>query len=49
MEEAREEVDLQVDTDIQGYDLDGHMVEIARANAKLAGVDKLIPQMDVEK
>lgn len=42
VDEAREEVDLQVDTDIQGYDLDPAMVEIARANAKLAGVDKLI-------
>lgn len=42
VDEAREEMDLQVDTDIQGYDLDSHMVEIARANAKLAGVEKLI-------
>ena len=42
VDEAREGVDMQVDTDIQGYDLDPNMVEIARANAKLAGVDKLI-------
>ncbi len=42
VDEATEEVDLQVETDIQGYDLDPNMVEIARANAKLAGVDKLI-------
>ncbi len=42
VDEAREEIDLRVDTDIQGYDLDAHMVETARANAKLAGVDKLI-------
>ncbi len=42
VDEAREEIDMQVDTDIQGYDLDPNMVEIARANAKLAGVDKLI-------
>ena len=42
VDEATEEVDLQVDTDIQGYDLDPNMVEIARANAKLAGVEKLI-------
>jgi len=42
VDEAREEVDLQVDTDIQGYDLDRHMVDIARENAKMAGVDKLI-------
>lgn len=41
-EEARETVDLHVDTDIQGYDIDGHMVEIARQNARLAGVEHLI-------
>lgn len=41
-EEAREEVDLHADTDIQGYDLDDSMVSIARANAGLAGVDGLI-------
>ncbi len=40
--EAREMIDLQVETDIQGYDLDAGMVSIARENAKLAGVDKLI-------
>ena len=33
---------MQVETDIQGYDLDDEMVSIARANARLAGVDKLI-------
>ncbi len=42
MEEAREDVDLTVETDIQAYDLDEKMVEIARVNAKLAGVDHLI-------
>ena len=42
VDEAREQVDLQVDTDIQGYDLDEEMVRIARENAKLAGVDGLI-------
>ncbi len=41
-EEARDEINLNVDTDIQGYDIDGQMVEAARANARLAGVDKLI-------
>ena len=35
-------VDLNVETDIQGYDIDNEMVTIARENAKLAGVDKLI-------
>ncbi|MDD3368745.1 MAG: class I SAM-dependent RNA methyltransferase [Lachnospiraceae bacterium] len=42
MDEANEMVDLSVETDIQGYDLDPEMVSIARANAALAGVDKLI-------
>ncbi len=41
-DEAEELVDLQIDTDIQGYDLDDRMVEIARENAKAAGVEKLI-------
>lgn len=42
VDEAREQVDFSVDTDIQGYDIDDTMVSIARENAKLAGVDKLI-------
>ncbi len=41
-EEAQELVDLSVETDIQGYDLDEQMISISRANAKLAGVDHLI-------
>ena len=41
-EEADSLVDLSVKTDIQGYDIDDEMVSIARANAKLAGVDHLI-------
>ena len=41
-EEAREGIDLTVRPDIQGFDIDDHMVSIARENAKLAGVDKLI-------
>lgn len=40
--EAEEEIDLSVETDIQGYDISEEMVGIARENAKLAGVDKLI-------
>lgn len=49
-DEARDEVNLNIETDIQGYDLDRDMVETARANAKLAGVDKLIhfQQRDVK-
>lgn len=41
-EEADSLVDLSVETDIQGYDIDDEMVSIARANARLAGVDQLI-------
>ncbi len=42
MDEAADLVDTDVDTDIQGYDIDENMVSIARENARLAGVDKLI-------
>lgn len=41
-EEAEEQVDLSVETDIQGYDLDGEIVAAARENARLAGVESLI-------
>ena len=41
-EEAQEAVNLNIETDIQGYDLDETMVEYARQNARLAGVDNLI-------
>lgn len=42
VEEAQEMVDLDVETDLQGYDLDPDMIKIARANVKQAGVEKLI-------
>ena len=42
LEEAEDLVDLSVDVDIQGYDIDDAMVAISRENAKRAGVDKLI-------
>lgn len=42
VDEAQEGVNLNIETDIQGYDLDEEMVRISRENAKLAGVDKLI-------
>lgn len=42
VEEAREQITLDVDTDIQGYDIDDAMVSIARENARLAGVDRMI-------
>ncbi len=41
-DEARESVDMSVETDIQGFDADDEMVRISRENAALAGVDKLI-------
>ncbi len=42
LDEAGEQMDLSVKPDIQGYDIDDKMVSIARENARLAGVDKLI-------
>lgn len=42
MDEAFDLVDDGAETDIQGYDIDDHMVSIARENARLAGVDHLI-------
>lgn len=41
-DEAQELVDMDVQVDITGYDLDPEMINIARQNAQLAGVDKLI-------
>lgn len=41
-EEAADQEDFTVQTQIQGYDIDEEMVSIARANARLAGVDGLI-------
>ena len=40
--ECEEEVDLNVETDIQGYDIDPDVIEIARINADKAGVGDLI-------
>ncbi len=42
VDEAESLVDRNVETDIQGYDIDGEIVAAARANAKLAGVEDLI-------
>ena len=42
VDEAESLINIDVETDIQGYDIDDDMVSIARANAKLAGVEKLI-------
>ncbi len=41
-QEAREEVDLNVETDIQGYDIDPEVLKAARENAERAGVSRLI-------
>ncbi|MBQ7428106.1 MAG: class I SAM-dependent RNA methyltransferase [Butyrivibrio sp.] len=41
-DEMRDEINLEIDTDIQGYDIDPDMIEIARINAAKAGVEKLI-------
>ena len=35
-------IDLSVDTDLQGYDIDPAAIAAARENARLAGVEKLI-------
>lgn len=50
-EEAQACEDRNIETQIQGYDIDGEMVSIARANAKLAGVEHLIhfQRRDVDK
>lgn len=42
LDEARSMVDTQIETDIQGYDIDGEVIRAARENARLAGVDHLI-------
>lgn len=42
VDEANEMLDLNVETDIQGYDIDPDMVAIARENASLAGVERFI-------
>lgn len=40
--EAREQTDLNVETDIQGYDIDASVIRTARDNAVRAGVEKLV-------
>ena len=40
--EANDLIDDEVDVDIQGYDLDGSVIKIARRNAEEAGVGHLI-------
>ena len=42
LEEAKAAETPEVETQIQGYDIDDEMVSIARANAKMAGVEHLV-------
>lgn len=42
IEEARDNINYDVKTDIQAYDIDGQVIRIAKENAKRAGVDELI-------
>lgn len=42
VEEANDQMDDGIETDIQGYDLDGDIIRAARQNAAAAGVDHLI-------
>lgn len=42
IDEAKELVDLSVNVDIQGYDIDEEVLKAARMNAARLGVDKLI-------
>jgi putative N6-adenine-specific DNA methylase len=41
-EEARDEVDTDVEVNLQGFDLDPDVVKAARENARNAGVDHMI-------
>ena len=42
IEKANDLINLDIETDIQGYDIDADVIKIARHNAKEAGVEKLI-------
>ena len=42
VDEASSRVRTDVETDIQGYDIDGDVIKVARRNAREAGVDHLI-------
>lgn len=42
LEEANENVDMDITVDIQGYDADAEIIKAARANAEQAGVGALI-------
>ncbi len=40
--EANDLIDIDINTDIQGYDIDNKVIKVARHNAQVAGVDSLI-------
>lgn len=42
IEEAKDMVNLDIDVDIQGYDIDDEVLKVARMNAARFGVEKLI-------
>ena len=42
VEQANAQIDSTVETDIQGYDIDGEVIKTARRNAQKAGVDHLL-------
>ena len=42
VEEAQEQINLKIETDIQGYDIDAALVHSPRENARRAGVEELI-------
>lgn len=42
VEEANDAININIETDIQGFDIDPEVVKIARQNAVNAGVEKLI-------
>lgn len=42
IDEANDLVNDKIETDIQGYDIDGEVLKAARENARLAGVEHLI-------
>ena len=42
VDEASSRIKQKIETDIQGYDLDGSVIKVARRNAREAGVDHLI-------
>ena len=43
LEEAQDRVNTDIQTDIQGYDIDAEALKAARSNAKMAGVDETDP------